>query len=482
MKKVRVPLYGSPQKSVTVNADATDGATVGVNLWNRDGTLFIPAAAGDGGSEVARTVWRLVLEIPANVKALAATTGTGLYAITSDGASATRSITSATLDVANGDGVAGDPVVDLPELPNAGVGTLQKTQRDQYGRLAGTSDATTDDLTEGGNLYFTDTRADARVDAGIAEHVAQTDPHRQYTTADEAATAADARIAAAKADPDGIASLSGGKLDAGQLPANIASWAGIAPSTKADTSALAGYYPITGGTVQGNIILDNGTSTAVQGWNSGGVRGGGFRVNAASLVLSAEGRMIYLRPNGDATSTAQSTIATSGIFTFGADIRPASDNSATNGASGARWSVVYAATGTINTSDAREKSNIRDLTPVELAAASDLAALPRIYQWNDAIAAKGDDARLHCSPTVQSVIAIMESHGLDPFRYGFVCFDEWDEAPEIRDEETGEITDEYRPAGDRYSLRPSELESFIAAGMAHRIAQLEARLAALESE
>lgn len=159
MKKVRVPLYGSPQKSVTVNADATDGATVGVNLWNRDGTLFIPAAAGDGGSEVARTVWRLVLEIPANVNALAATTGTGLYAITSDGTSATRSITSSTLDVANEDGVAGNPAVDLPELPNAGGGTLQKSQRDQYGRLAGTSDATTDDLPEGANLYFTTERA-----------------------------------------------------------------------------------------------------------------------------------------------------------------------------------------------------------------------------------------------------------------------------------------------------------------------------------
>ena len=168
MKKVRVPLWGSPQKAVAIDARATEGAVIGVNVWNPDGSLFAPGAAATPapGNNVSVTLWRLVQEVPPNVTALAQQSGTGLYAITSTGASATRAITSATLQVQRGDGVAGDPAVDLPELPDTGGGTLQKLERDQYGRVAGTSEATTDDLPEGSNLYFTDERARAAVGGG----------------------------------------------------------------------------------------------------------------------------------------------------------------------------------------------------------------------------------------------------------------------------------------------------------------------------
>lgn len=54
-------------------------------------------------------------------------------------------------------------VFALDEVPDAGGGTLQKTDVDGYGRVVGTSAATTDDLPEGSNLYFTDARAIAAV-------------------------------------------------------------------------------------------------------------------------------------------------------------------------------------------------------------------------------------------------------------------------------------------------------------------------------
>ena len=136
--------------------------------------------------------------------------------------------------------------------------------------------------------------------------------------------------------------------------------------------------------------------------------------------------------------------------------------------------------GSINTSDAREKTESRELTEAEFAAAADIARLPCIFQWLLAIDEKGEGARLHASPTVQSVISAMESHGLDPFRYGFVCYDEWPETPEVKDEETGEVTQECRPAGNRYSLRPTELAHFVLRGLAHRQDELERRLVALE--
>ena len=61
---------------------------------------------------------------------------------------------------------SGEAILSLAELPDAGGGALRKFTRDQYGRVAGTSTATTNDLPEGtANLYYTDARVDARIAA-----------------------------------------------------------------------------------------------------------------------------------------------------------------------------------------------------------------------------------------------------------------------------------------------------------------------------
>ena len=142
--------------------------------------------------------------------------------------------------------------------------------------------------------------------------------------------------------------------------------------------------------------------------------------------------------------------------------RPGADNTYSAGTSGRRWSVVYAGTGTINTSDAREKTAVRAFSAGELNAAKALAAEVGFFKFLSAIVEKGEaGARWHAGMTVQRAIEIMEAHSLDPFAYGFICFDEWEES-------------EDGPAGDRYSFRPDEMLLFIARGF-------EARLAALES-
>ena len=171
------------------------------------------------------------------------------------------------------------------------------------------------------------------------------------------------------------------------------------------------------------------------------------------------------------------------------EFSPGSDNAQTLGSSSHRWSVVYAGTGTINTSDAREKTAVAPLTADELAAAADLARAAGTYQWLAAVQAKGADARKHAGLTVQRAIEIMQLHGLDPMRYGFICYDQWDELPEqwedIPEEldDTGNVTreagrelvQEYRPAGDRYSFRTDELLLFMARGFAARLDALEAK-------
>ncbi len=171
------------------------------------------------------------------------------------------------------------------------------------------------------------------------------------------------------------------------------------------------------------------------------------------------------------------------------------DNNRTLGTAAKRWSTVYAGTGTINTSDGREKTAVRTLTEAELSAAKQLAREIGAYRFLSAVAEKGAAAREHVGMTVQRAIEVMEAHGLDPFGYGFICYDSWPE--EWRDVQsvidtrpTGEVTAEGDPvmeelefeparrellqtAGDRYSFRPNELLMFIAAGLEARIAALE---------
>lgn len=139
--KVRVPLYGKTQGQVTIERDATNGATVGVNLFWSDGTLvtaadFNPEPADDA-PEVSKTLWRLILEVPPNVKALENATGTGLFAITGTGTGATREIANSDdLEWTDPDGVAGNPTGVLTDTAvTPGTYTNATVTVDQKGRV-----------------------------------------------------------------------------------------------------------------------------------------------------------------------------------------------------------------------------------------------------------------------------------------------------------------------------------------------------------
>lgn len=100
-----------------------------------------------------------------------------------------------------------------------------------------------------------------------------------------------------------------------------------------------------------------------------------------------------------------------------------SDNTYSLGLPSNRYAVIYAATGTINTSDARSKQQIQ---PVDAAV---LRAWAKVefcqFKFNDAVEVKDDGARWHFGVIAQRVKAAFESEGLDPFAFGVLCFDEW---------------------------------------------------------
>lgn len=162
---------------------------------------------------------------------------------------------------------------------------------------------------------------------------------------------------------------------------------------------------------------------------------------------------------------------------------PIADSVTGLGAPSNRFAVVYASTGAINTSDARLKTAISPMTEREIAAALDIAESLGTYQWLEAVQSKGADARKHIGATVQGIVSIMEAHGLEPFEYGFICYDSWGEEyghrPPVDGKGGGDV--KLREAGEVYSLRNDQLNMFIARGLRASMARTEARLAALEA-
>lgn len=129
------------------------------------------------------------------------------------------------------------------------------------------------------------------------------------------------------------------------------------------------------------------------------------------------------------------------------------------------WSVVYAASSAISTSDGRYKTDVRDLSEKEHAVAKKIKGLLKAFRFKEAVDQKGvQNARIHFGVIAQDVEEAFKSEGLSTEAYGLFCFDEWEERPEIVDE-SGEIIQEYRPAGSRYGVRYEELLCFVLAAI-----------------
>jgi len=87
---------------------------------------------------------------------------------------------------------------------------------------------------------------------------------------------------------------------------------------------------------------------------------------------------LKVSPDGAAWINAITVDAATGAASVTATFRPAADNAVTLGGPGARWSAVWAATGAIQTSDARQKT---DIEPSDLGLDFICALNPVKYRW-----------------------------------------------------------------------------------------------------
>lgn len=117
------------------------------------------------------------------------------------------------------------------------------------------------------------------------------------------------------------------------------------------------------------------------------------------------------------------TVFQSGLVQFNGNVDFEADNKFSLGTASQRASVIYAASGVINTSDARTKQKRGALSAAELAAWSKVQ--PCIYQFLESINEKGEDsARLHAGLIAQEVMQAFQDEGLDPASYALFCEDE----------------------------------------------------------
>ena len=148
------------------------------------------------------------------------------------------------------------------------------------------------------------------------------------------------------------------------------------------------------------------------------------------------------------------------LYLGGAQFIPQTDNTKSLGRASERWSEVFAANGTINTSDEREKQDIESLNDSEKRVAVAIKGLIKKFRFKSAVELKGEKARIHVGVMAQEVKAAFEAEGLDGFNYAILCYDEWEDQDDIVNGD-GQIIGVGAKAGNRYGIRYEELLAFI---------------------
>lgn len=262
----------------------------------------------------------------------------------------------------------------------------------------------------------------------------------------------------------------------------------LTPSSTAITPSIRVGKDVNGSrlfSVSRPVLLNDGEACNMA-W--GGVPSRSSSESYAAVSLHE----FFVRNQSDAVTSPQRVFALAKNVAY-----PGVDATVSLGNGAYRWSEVFSTTGSINTSDAREKQDVAEYPDAVLDAWGKVTF--RQFLFRDAVDAKGDAARIHSGVIAQQVVKAFEKHGLDATRYGLLCYDEWPDeyedvevvdVPAVLDSEGNEVTPakshtEQRlvtAAGDRYGIRYSEALCLEAAYQRRRADRIEARLAALEKK
>jgi hypothetical protein len=168
----------------------------------------------------------------------------------------------------------------------------------------------------------------------------------------------------------------------------------------------------------------NGAGTGKIGWRSNNLNNTNPEVEIVGVhygTVNQRGGRLLIRTADPATNVLSDQLYVDELGNF----YPARDNVQTLGSASNRWSVVYAGTGTINTSDANEKTDFEEISDAEKRVALTIKSLLKRYRFKDAVAKKGSNARYHFGAVAQEVAQAFENEGLNVEQYGIFCSDTW---------------------------------------------------------
>ena len=201
--------------------------------------------------------------------------------------------------------------------------------------------------------------------------------------------------------------------------------------TTSGNLTLGGTLSLTSGDITSGLGFTPYSNTNPSGFvTSSGSVAFATSAGSASTATNLSGGTLTTSSYSLLSSTSLVAIGNSsgqGVFVNGSGSFSSSvDNTMSCGTSGFRWTTVYATTGTINTSDANQKQQIENLTDVEFAVANELKSKIKTFKFNEAVAAKGSNARKHVGWIAQDVQTTFANHGLNANDYGMFCSDEID--------------------------------------------------------
>jgi len=202
----------------------------------------------------------------------------------------------------------------------------------------------------------------------------------------------------------------------------------VGPSS-ATNNAIVRFDATTGKLIQNSVVTisDTGAATGFTTLSaSSTITGNGFVSTTGAYNFTASNESIF----GSAGLVSIAVGGSARIDVTISDFLPDGDNNMGLGAAAKRWTAVYAVNGTIQTSDANSKQDIADLDDAERRVAVRIKGLIQKFRFKDAVATKGDAARIHVGVIAQEVRDAFTAEGLDADRYGMFCSDTWWEREE----------------------------------------------------
>jgi hypothetical protein len=189
------------------------------------------------------------------------------------------------------------------------------------------------------------------------------------------------------------------------------------------------------GSGSGNIRLSS--TDVAPGGDLGGVRFTDYNGQVGAQVLgvrdggtwtsgnSQPTKLVFsVTDDGQSSPVSRMEIDRGGTTKFNGAITSYLDNTQNIGSASIRWSTIYSATGSINTSDENLKQDIESLESAEIGVAIAIKGLVKKFRFKDAVEVKGEDARIHVGVIAQEVEQAFVDAGLDPRRYALFCENE----------------------------------------------------------